>query len=107
LDPGPISRINALLGAAVLMAMLANANATCAQPSASGSPNVSGGSILIPESSLEHPGDAGVRAHTNIGIYVPLGMPAKPAEPQSTEGRQSTEIKQRNKNGSAPRAGTQ
>jgi hypothetical protein len=91
----------------VLIAMFANAKPTCAQPSPNGTPNVSGGSILIPESSLEHPGDAGVRAHTNIGIYVPLGMPAKPAGPQSTEGRQSTATKQRNKNESPPRAGAQ
>ena len=33
----------------------------------------SGGYIVIPESSIEKPGDAGVRAHTNVEIYIPPG----------------------------------
>ena len=29
------------------------------------------GTVIIPESSIEHPEDIGVRAHTNIRIFVP------------------------------------
>jgi subtilase family serine protease len=29
------------------------------------------GTVIVPESSIVHPGDAGVRAHTNILIFVP------------------------------------
>jgi kumamolisin len=52
------------------------------------------GAIVIPQSSIENPGDIGVRAHTNVGLVVPftgltaaqpgqvrsLGMAANPAE---------------------------
>jgi len=31
------------------------------------------GTVIIPESSIEHPEDIGVRAHTNIEIFVPDG----------------------------------
>jgi hypothetical protein len=30
-----------------------------------------GGQVLTPESSIEKPGDTGVRAHTNIQIFLP------------------------------------
>ena len=32
------------------------------------------GYVLIPASSIEHPGDAGVRMHTNFQIFIPNGM---------------------------------
>jgi hypothetical protein len=59
-----------------------------------------GGHVVIPESSVEKPGDVGKRAHTNIEIFVPrpgtvltppspgspgVGPPANlPASPQAT-----------------------
>jgi hypothetical protein len=49
-----------------------------------------GGTIVIPESSVEHPNDVGIRAHTNIGIMVPLGgmpkMQIKAKNSPSTRG---------------------
>lgn len=30
-----------------------------------------GGQVSIPQSSIEKPGDTGVRAHTNIQIFIP------------------------------------
>jgi hypothetical protein len=35
-----------------------------------------GGQVSTPGSSIEQPGDTGVRAHTNIQIFVPKGGPA-------------------------------
>ena len=53
-------------------------------PTAKGTPSASGGEIItIPESSIEHPGDVGVRGHTNIGIAVPVG--GMPQEPKTKE----------------------
>src|SRR5262245_61703882 len=59
-----------------------------------------GGQVVIPESSIEKPGDVGKRGHTNIEIFVPhpgtlltppsptppgVGTPASPPpSPQST-----------------------
>ena len=52
-----------------------------------------GGQISTPQSSIEQPGDVGVRAHTNIQIFTPnpasrgaqtlpgSGHPAAPASP--------------------------
>lgn len=50
-----------LCGALVAAAMIAGAEA---QPP-------SGGQVLVPGSSLEKPGDIGVRPHTNTLIFVP------------------------------------
>jgi len=54
---------------AFAMAMLAAAGGSAqAQPA--------GGQVSTPESSIEKPGDTGVRAHTNIEIFTPKGGPA-------------------------------
>jgi len=54
---------------AFAMAMLAAAGGSAqAQPA--------GGQVSTPESSIEQPGDTGVRAHTNIEIFTPKGGPA-------------------------------
>jgi hypothetical protein len=42
------------------------------------------GSIVIPESSVEHPGDIGVRGHTNVQIFVPASAPVPPANADGT-----------------------
>lgn len=40
------------------------------------------GKIIVPASSIEHPGDAGVRFHTNYEIFVPAGgLPQDKIEP--------------------------
>jgi subtilase family serine protease len=41
------------------------------------------GTIVVPNSSVEHPGDVGVRAHTNFLIFVPA---AKGSQPQANTG---------------------
>jgi hypothetical protein len=49
---------------ALMIALLATSGVQAQAPSA-------GGQVSIPESSVEKPGDNGVRAHTNIQIYHP------------------------------------
>ena len=44
-----------------------------------------GGQVVTPESSIEQPGDAGVRAHTNIQIFIPSGAVADPPSPWRTD----------------------
>ena len=39
------------------------------------------GQVSIPESSIEKPGDVGVRAHTNIQIFVPNRGPDRAQAP--------------------------
>jgi hypothetical protein len=61
-------------------------------PSKQSSPaqqTLSGGKIIIPESSVERPGEVGNRGHTNIEIFVPRGGWPKGSEgatPQVSEG---------------------
>jgi len=44
-----------------------------------------GGQVSTPDSSIEKPGDSGVRAHTNIQIYRPnRGADGGPAPPVSS-----------------------
>jgi hypothetical protein len=40
-------------------------------PSAYAQASPGGGQVTIPESSIEKPGDSGVRAHTNIEVFRP------------------------------------
>jgi hypothetical protein len=55
-------------------------------------PSPSGGQIIIPGSSVEHPGDVGIRGHTNIEIFVPSGgMPKE--EPKSKNAEASPRCK--------------
>ena len=70
-----------MCAAAITAAMITNAQAQ---------PPPSGGQVLVPGSSLEKPGDIGVRPHTNTLIFVPkeiatVGHPpagsAAPARP--------------------------
>jgi hypothetical protein len=49
---------------ALIIALLATAGGHAQVPSA-------GGQVFTPESSIEKPGDNGVRAHTNIQIFLP------------------------------------
>ena len=44
-----------------------------------------GGDVIIPESSLEAPADIGIRAHTNLKIFMPRGGMAD-ARPPSFSG---------------------
>jgi len=47
--------------------------AACAAPGATAqtpAPANGGGQVIVPESSREQPGDAGVRSHTNVEILV-------------------------------------
>jgi len=47
---------------------------------------LSGGQIIIPGSSVEHPGEVGVRGHTNIEIFVPSGgMPKEKPKYKNAE----------------------
>jgi hypothetical protein len=50
------------VAAAVTLAAVTSAHADTA---------ASGGQVVIPESSVEKPGDVGKRGHTNIEIFVP------------------------------------
>jgi hypothetical protein len=44
----------------------------------------SGGQVVVPPSSVEQPGDAGKRAHTNVEIFVPYpGTAPTPPSPGS------------------------
>jgi hypothetical protein len=64
-------------------------------PPAQGTPNASGGeTIIIPESSIEHPGDVGIRSHTNIGIAVPVGgMPKQEPSAKNPQVNQTSKEK--------------
>jgi subtilase family serine protease len=42
------------------------------------------GEVIIPESSVVHPEDAGIRMHTNHLIFVPAGRPLASAKPDFT-----------------------
>jgi kumamolisin len=39
------------------------------------------GDVIVPDSSIEKPGDAGVRAHTNFVIYSPQGVTMDTSQP--------------------------
>jgi kumamolisin len=41
------------------------------------------GTVVVPDSSVEHPGDQGVRAHTNFVIFVPGAKSAGRSQPQA------------------------
>ncbi len=45
-----------------------------------------GGRVIIPPSSVARPEDAGVRAHTNVLIYVPPGTQPGSCPPKGTAG---------------------
>ncbi len=40
------------------------------------------GTVIVPDTSVEHPGDAGLHAHTNHLIFVPEGAQANASSPQ-------------------------
>jgi hypothetical protein len=40
-----------------------------------------GGQVVTPGSSIEKPGDVGVRAHTNIQLFIPDRSPPGPPSP--------------------------
>ncbi len=42
------------------------------------------GTVLIPQSSIEEPGDAGIRMHTNTKIFVPAGHTLATMNPDNT-----------------------
>jgi subtilase family serine protease len=42
------------------------------------------GTVIVPASSIERPEDAGVRAHTNIKIFVPSGSRPETMNPENT-----------------------
>ncbi|HUI44151.1 MAG TPA: peptidase S8/S53 subtilisin kexin sedolisin [Terriglobia bacterium] len=42
------------------------------------------GSVITPESSVAHPEDAGIRAHTNVQIFVPAGRQVSSPNPDFT-----------------------
>ena len=42
------------------------------------------GRVIVPESSVVRPEDAGLRAHTNVLIFVPEGMPVSSPIPNNT-----------------------
>ena len=67
--------LTGLLIVAPLVAPLMLARPARAQGSSAQGPSTvpGGGPIVIPESSIEHPGDVGVRAHTHIGIAGRFG----------------------------------
>jgi hypothetical protein len=45
-----------------------------------------GGQVSIPQSTIEKPGDTGIRAHTNTQIFIPKrGPDAARAPPDSTD----------------------
>ena len=48
------------------------------------------GQVTIPGSSLEKPGDTGVRAHTNIEIFRPNRSPESTEQPGVTSGPRAT-----------------
>jgi kumamolisin len=65
------------IGAGVLMLLSVRPAAAQLWPSGAGT-------VVIPQSSIEQPGDIGVRAHTNVGILLASGaVPAKPGQAQS------------------------
>jgi kumamolisin len=45
---------------------------------------VNGGTVIVPASSIERPEDAGIRAHTNVQIFIPRGGAS--ISPQATPG---------------------
>src|SRR5271155_4707294 len=45
---------------------------------------VNGGTVIVPASSIERPEDAGIRAHTNVQIFIPRGGGS--ISPQATPG---------------------
>lgn len=47
--------------------------------------SVPGGYVLIPASSIEHPQDIGLRAHTNFEVFVPNVQPNFPSPPPFAE----------------------
>ena len=59
-----IVRWRCLLFMVLVIALLPSPGGHAQAPSA-------GGQVLTPESSIEKPGDTGVRAHTNIQIFLP------------------------------------
>jgi len=66
----------------VLLAMVLLASCASAQEIRDVGPN---GYVLVPASSIAHPGDAGVRAHTNIQIYQPYLRPDASQPPPGAE----------------------
>jgi hypothetical protein len=44
-------------------------------------PDQSGGTVVIPPSSIPNPGDAGKAGHTNVQIYYPPQAAPQPPEP--------------------------
>jgi len=42
------------------------------------------GTVIIPESSIERPEDAGIRMHTNTKIFVPAGLTLNTVNPDNT-----------------------
>ena len=76
-----MKRLVVLLSAALLVFLVLP---TCA--AAQEIYSVPGGYVLIPASSIEHPEDIGVRAHTNFEIFIPYGQqPNLPAPPPNAE----------------------
>jgi hypothetical protein len=65
------------------------------KPSAHDAPNASdSGMIIIPESSITHPGDAGVQGHTNIQIFVPSAdMPTQDGKAKNLSAESRTQGK--------------
>jgi kumamolisin len=82
-----------MIGAAQAQAQVSNNDATPLPPSAGAirDPNVrpwpvspgTGGHVVIPQSSIPTPGDAGKRAHTNTRVFVPN----EPMKPQASVAR--------------------
>jgi kumamolisin len=70
LNGGAVRHLNSLLSLAVVVALVGFAQSASAQGARSR------GTVTIPASSIERPGDAGVRAHTNFRIFVPSDGPA-------------------------------
>lgn len=62
----------AIVAAALLLGITTRVRAQDSTPTST--PARSGeAKVVVPESSVEHPGDVGVRAHTNYEILVPSG----------------------------------
>jgi hypothetical protein len=56
-----------------LIVSLVSQNASAADVSVEGRSTTLPGKIVKPKSSIQEPGDAGRRSHTNVEIYRPFG----------------------------------
>ena len=74
--------VHALVAALVLMVLAGAFSIACSDEDRA-ERKVPGGTVTTPESSVQKPGDVGVRSHSNVEIFTPNEKP--PPQPPSSE----------------------